>query len=633
MAKDIPPSGISHMQGRIVLLFLSVVWGPIWAADFHQDLLPQLQRHCWDCHNGRKAKGGVRLDGFTNLTSIYRQPKLWETAVRQIEERLMPPESRKVQPTQEERLALSDGLRDLLDNPAPGVIPLDPGPKIVHRLSRTEYNHTVRDLLGVSLRPADDFPADGGGGGGFDNNASTLFVPPLLLEKYLTAAEEVLAAAPPEALFRHPVTWYRSETAAATSDLRDLARRAWRRPVSAPEMARLVAFYQRTRRSGADSRAATLAAAKAVLVSPNFLFRIEQDPSGQTPAPIDDHALASRLSYFLWSSMPDATLFALADAGRLSQPKVLEAQVMRMLTDPKARALSEQFVGQWLGIRTLGSVAAPDPQKFPEFTPALREAMVAEPSEFFAGLLREDRSLLELLDSDYTWVNAELARHYGLDGVSGKTFVRVSLPDRRRGGVTGMAAVLTQTSYPQRTSPVLRGKWLLEEVFGTPPPPPPPLVATLSANDEKRDGQTFRQRLEQHRKDPNCAACHARLDPLGFALENFDPIGRWRTEVSGETVDASGQLPGGEAFVGPEALKKVLGARKQLFVRHLTEKMLAYALGRGVEYYDIPAVKHISEVVANDGHRAPRLILEIVRSAPFRLRRGAGFQEADGSPQ
>ena len=621
------------MQGRIVLLFLSVVWGPIWAADFHQDLLPQLQKHCWDCHNGRKAKGGVRLDGFTNLASIYRQPKLWETAVRQVEEGLMPPESRKVQPTQEERLALSEGLRDLLDNPAPGVIPLDPGPKIAHRLSRTEYNHTVRDLLGVSLRPADDFPADGGGGGGFDNNASTLFVPPLLLEKYLTAAEDVLAAAPPEALFRHPVTWYRSETAAATSDLRDLARRAWRRPVSAPEMARLVAFYQRTRRSGADSRAATLAAAKAVLVSPNFLFRIEQDPSGKTPAPIDDHALASRLSYFLWSSMPDATLFALADAGRLSQPKVLEAQVMRMLADPKARALSEQFVGQWLGIRTLGSVAAPDPQKFPEFTPALREAMVAEPTEFFAGLLREDRSLLELLDSDYTWVNADLARHYGIPGVSGPSFTRVSLPDRRRGGVTGMAAVLTQTSYPQRTSPVLRGKWLLEEVFGTPPPPPPPLVATLSPNDEKREGLTFRQRLEKHRKDPNCAACHARLDPLGFALENFDPVGRWRTEVSGEVVDASGELSGGVVIVGPEALKQVLLERRQLFLRHLTEKMLAYALGRGVEYYDIPAVKRITEVVAADGHRAPRLILEIVRSAPFRLRRGAGFQEADGSPQ
>lgn len=633
MAEDIPPSEVSNMQGRIVLLFLSVVWGPIWAADFHQDLLPQLQKHCWDCHNGRKAKGGVRLDGFTNLASIYRQPKLWETAVRQVEEGLMPPESRKVQPTQEERLALSEGLRDLLDNPAPGVIPLDPGPKIAHRLSRTEYNHTVRDLLGVSLRPADDFPADGGGGGGFDNNASTLFVPPLLLEKYLTAAEDVLAAAPPEALFRHPVTWYRSETAAATSDLRDLARRAWRRPVSAPEMARLVAFYQRTRRSGADSRTATLAAAKAVLVSPNFLFRIEQDPSGKTPAPIDDHALASRLSYFLWSSMPDATLFALADAGRLSQPKVLEAQVMRMLADPKARALSEQFVGQWLGIRTLGSVAAPDPQKFPEFTPALREAMVAEPTEFFAGLLREDRSLLELLDSDYTWVNADLARHYGIPGVSGPSFTRVSLPDRRRGGVTGMAAVLTQTSYPQRTSPVLRGKWLLEEVFGTPPPPPPPLVATLSPNDEKREGLTFRQRLEKHRKDPNCAACHARLDPLGFALENFDPVGRWRTEVSGEVVDASGELSGGVVIVGPEALKQVLLERRQLFLRHLTEKMLAYALGRGVEYYDIPAVKRITEVVAADGHRAPRLILEIVRSTPFRLRRGAGFQETDGSPQ
>jgi hypothetical protein len=621
------------MHGRVVLLFLNVVWGSIWAADFHQDLLPQLQKHCWDCHNARKAKGGVRLDGFTNLASIYRQPKLWETAVRQVEERLMPPESRKVQPSQEERLALSEGLRDLLDNPAPGVIRLDPGPKIAHRLSRTEYNHTVRDLLGVVLRPADDFPADGGGGGGFDNNASTLFVPPLLLEKYLTAAEEVLAAAAPEALFRHPVTWYRSETAAATGDLRDLARRAWRRPVSAPEMARLLEFYQKTRRRGADSRTATLAAAKAVLVSPNFLFRIEKDPPGQTPAAIDDHALASRLSYFLWASMPDATLFALADAGRLSQPKVLEAQVMRMLADPKARALSEQFVGQWLGIRTLGSVAAPDPHKFPEFTPALRESMMTEPTEFFAGLVRENRSLLELLDSDYAWVNADLARHYGIPGVNGSTFIRVSLSDRRRGGVTGMAAVLTQTSYPQRTSPVLRGKWLLEEVFGTPPPPPPPLVATLSPNDEKSEGLTFRQRLEKHRKDPNCAACHARLDPLGFALENFDPIGRWRTQVSGQTVDASGELPGGVVIVGPEALKQVLLERKQLFLRHLTEKMLAYALGRGVEYYDIPAVKRITEAVASDGHRAPKLILEIVRSEPFRLRRGVEFQEGDGSPQ
>jgi hypothetical protein len=398
-------------------------------------------------------------------------------------------------------------------------------------------------------------------------------------------------------------------------------------------MARLLEFYQQTRRRGADSRTATLAAAKAVLVSPNFLFRIEKDPPGQTPAAIDDHALASRLSYFLWASMPDATLFALADAGRLSQPKVLEAQVMRMLADPKARALSEQFVGQWLGIRTLGSVAAPDPQKFPEFTPALREAMMTEPTEFFAGLVRENRSLLELLDSDYAWVNADLARHYGIPGVNGSTFIRVSLSDRRRGGVTGMAAVLTQTSYPQRTSPVLRGKWLLEEVFGTPPPPPPPLVATLSPNDEKSEGLTFRQRLEKHRKDPNCAACHARLDPLGFALENFDPIGRWRTQVSGESVDASGELPGGVVIVGPEALKQVLLERKQLFLRHLTEKMLAYALGRGVEYYDIPAVKRITEAVASDGHRAPKLILEIVRSEPFRLRRGVEFQEGDGSPQ
>ena len=255
-------------------------------------------------------------------------------------------------------------------------------------------------------------------------------------------------------------------------------------------------------------------------------------------------------------------------------------------------------------------------------TPAMRDAMAAEPVEFVDSLIRNNGSVLDLLDANYTFANAALAALYGLTNVTTTQLIRVALPDRTRGGVTGMAAVLTQTSYPLRTSPVLRGKWILEEVLGTPPPPPPPLVATLPPDDKVREGQTFRQRLEAHRKNPNCSACHARLDPLGFALENFDPIGRWRTEVDGKAVDAGGTLSNGDVVQGPAELKDALLARKSLFVRHLTEKLLAYALGRGLEHYDIPTVKSVVTKVAADDYRLDTLILEIARSYPFLWRRG-----------
>ena len=611
-------------------LAFAVATGVACADEFVDGLQPLLQQYCTDCHNDRKAKGGVNLAKFTNAPSLYRDPKLWETVLRQVEERQMPPEGKNVRmPTQEERLHITDRLSQLLENPEPGVFPTDPGRTVARRLSATEYNNTVRDLLGVSLRPADAFPADGGGGGGFDNNADTLFVPPILMEKYLEAADELLAAADGARLRPVQPGFLRSAKSAARANLVRFARRAWRRPPEAEDVDRLVALYERTLKAGADDETAFKAAAKSVLVSPRFLFRTEPDPAGKEPRLLDDHSLASRLSYFLWSTMPDNRLSELADAGRLGKPEVLEAEVRRMLADPKARALSEQFVGQWLGIRTLGSVAAPDPGLFPVFTPGLRNAMVGEPVEFFAALLSGDRPLLELLDADYAWVNRDLAKLYGLPEPTGTNFVKVPLPDRNRGGVTGMAAVLTQTSYPRRTSPVLRGKWLLEEVLGTPPPPPPPLVATLSPDDSKQDGLTFRQRLEKHRKDPNCAACHNRLDPLGFALENFDPVGRWRTKIGEEPVDASGRLVTGEEVDGPVALKRALMARKHLFVRHLTEKMLAYALGRGLEHYDTPTVKRIMEDLARSDYRASHLVMEIVRSTPFRMRRGADHRDGD----
>lgn len=588
---------------------------------FLRDVQPLLKQHCYECHRGTKAKGGVNLAAFTNTASLYANPKLWETSVRQIEDRQMPPKDEE-QPAEAVRIKLAETLTQLLDNPAPEFVVHDPGAKLIHRLNRTEYNFTIRDLLGVDTRPADRFPADGGGGGGFDNNADTLFVPPILMEKYLAAADEVLAQARPDRLMKARPVWFRREHSVAADNVQWFARRAFRRPVEADEVKRLMALYESAREEGKPFLVGLKSAYKAVLVSPSFLFRTETEQPGDQPWRINDHELAARLSYFLWSSMPDDELSHAADLGRLREPAELENQVRRMLRDPKARALAENFTGQWLGTKRLHTTVSPDRGRFPQYTDGLRDAMAAEPLEFFASLLADDASLLRLLDADYTFANAELGRLYGVTNLTSTNLVRVTLPDRNRGGIVGMAAVLTQTSYPLRTSPVLRGRWILEEVLGTPPPPPPPLVATLPADDKVKEGLTFRQRLEKHRQDKNCAACHDRLDPMGFALENFDAIGRWRTQVDGQPVDARGVLTNGEEVNGPVELKAALLKRKQLFLRHLTEKMLAYALGRGLEHYDVPAVKEISDRVAKADYRATSLVLEVARSYPFQWRRG-----------
>lgn len=594
--------------------------GLVWADPYKDRVRPILVEYCFDCHDDDTQKGGVNLARFDSVRSLHSDPRLWESALRQIQEKSMPPRNKK-QPEGTEFHSLIDHLEQVLENPDPAWLPRDPGVKIPHRLSRNEYNNTVRDLLGVDLKPADRFPPDGGGGGGFDNNADTLFIPPVLMERYLAAAEDLLAAATRGNLIRQDPVWYSPESWAARSNLRWFAGRAFRRPVEKADMDRLLGLFQRTRRSGAGFDDALKVAYKAVLVSPRFLLRVERDRPGTGPQALDAYELASRLSYFLWSSMPDETLLAAAASGRLTQPAEWTAQVRRMLADPKARELSENFTGQWLGTRSLAQTANPNLNRFPEYTVELRDDMVAEPVHVFAGILRENSSLLELIDSTNTYANGRLAQFYGLPAVSGEAFQKVTLPDRRRGGVTGMAAVLTKTSYPLRTSPVLRGKWILEEVLGTPPPPPPPLVATLPQDDTVRDGRTLRQRLEEHRKKENCAACHARLDPMGFALENFDAIGRWRDKIAGEPVDASGVLPGGEVVDGPQALKEALLRRKDLFIRHLTEKMLAYALGRGLEYYDTPVVREIGDQLRRDGYRAETLVFAITRSLPFQNRR------------
>jgi hypothetical protein len=442
------------------------------------------------------------------------------------------------------------------------------------------------------------------------------------MEKYLAAAANLLDKA--DAKYWRFVTPAddASKDEAAERCIERFATRAFRRPVEPREVERFMSLFRAGNARGRSFDEALKLALRGVLVAPSFLFLVEKiDANADAPYRISEYELASRLSYFLWSAMPDDTLFDLAAKGTLHEPAVLEGQAKRMLADGKSRAFAESFTSQWLRVNTLGGVE-PDAKRFPTYNAELRDAMAEEPIAFFHALLRDDRPVTDLLGANYTYLNETLAVHYGVEGVTGQDFRRVELTDPSRGGVLGMAAILTLTSYAQRTSPVLRGKWVLEELLGTPPPPPPPDVKVLPPDDRPRGDQTFRQRLEQHRSKPACAACHAKLDPLGFGLESFDPLGRWRDEIGGVKVDASGTLTSGEKFVGPAELKEILIKQKSdLFVRNLTRRTLSYALRRGLEPYDNPTVKEIMTSVAEKDYRATVLIAEIVKSFPFQYRR------------
>ncbi|HEY6332598.1 MAG TPA: DUF1592 domain-containing protein [Blastocatellia bacterium] len=406
----------------------------------------------------------------------------------------------------------------------------------------------------------------------------------------------------------------------------NLARRAFRGPVPQAEVDKLVGLVSTAQKEGDSFEEGLCVAVEAMLVSPHFLFRIEHDPatgpgSNGAPHSISQYEFASRLSYFLWSSMPDDDLLQAADRGTLDQPRVLEAEVQRMLRDPKSHALAENFAGQWLELRKLES-ATPDRGRFPEFDEYLRMSMRRETELFFESLVKDDRGILDFIDGNYTFVNERLADFYGIPGVKGPEFRRVSLsPDSHRAGVLTQASVLTVSSYATRTSPVLRGKWILENILGTPPPPPPPDVPNL---DEAKIGtsMSMREQLELHRKNPTCAACHSRMDPLGFGLENFNAIGAWRTQDGKFTIDSSGILPDGSRFNGPRGLESIVKRKPDAFTECLARKLLIYGLGRGLEPYDDPAVKKIVASVAADNYRFSRLILEIVKSMPFQMRAG-----------
>lgn len=406
--------------------------------------------------------------------------------------------------------------------------------------------------------------------------------------------------------------------------IRRLATRAFRRPATEDEVARLVKLAEQARGEGDSYEQSIQVALQAVLVSPHFLYRMELDPAGQEgkPRDLNDFEVASRLSYFLWSSMPDDELLSLASAGKLRQDGNLEKQTRRMLADAKSKSLAENFAGQWLELRSL-DMRTPDKQLFPQYDDGLKAAMRTETEMFFDTIVREDRSIFDLLSADFTFANEKLAKLYGLKDVSGHEFRRVSLAGTERGGILTQASILTVTSNPNRTSPVKRGKWILENILGTPPPPPPPNVPELKEVKAGEAKGTLRERLEQHRANPGCASCHKSMDPLGFAMENFDAIGAWRDKEGDAPIDSAGQLPSGEKFRGPKELRELLlASRKPQFSRCLTEKLLTYALGRGVEYSDQCAVQKITAALEKDQFRFSRLVVEIVSSDPF-LKKGS----------
>jgi hypothetical protein len=593
--------------------------------DFTKEVAPLIGKYCVTCHGGMKPRAGLALDRFKDPESVQKNLKVWESVADNLRSGDMPPPN-KPRPNETELATLNAWLdRDVLKVQ---TSQRDPGRVTLRRLNRAEYNNTIRDLVGIAFQPADDFPADDVGYG-FDNIGDVLSMPPILMEKYLAAAEKIVEKAFQSEEARKRILIKRpddkvSKQEAARQILRAFAERAYRRPVAEDELRRLVRLADAGERSGGSFEDGIQLALQGVLVSPNFLFRVEADPKSDKPDAVrqlSDWDLATRLSYFLWSSMPDEELFQLARDGTLRKDGNLEGQVKRMLRDDKARALVENFAGQWLQTRNLKDFT-PDPALFPSFDEKLRLAMRKETEFFFAHVMKEDRSVLEFIDADYTFLNERLARHYGIQGVKGDEFRKVTLKDTPRGGVLTQASVLAVTSNPTRTSPVKRGKWILENILGTPPKDPPPGVEELKDDEKAQLTGTLRQRMEQHRANPNCAVCHESMDPLGFGFENFDAIGAWRTQEGKHSIDPSGTLPSGQTFKGPVELKAILKGREDAFARCLAEKMLTYALGRGTERTDRVFIEEIADNLAKGKYQFSALVIEIVNSDPFQKRRG-----------
>lgn len=590
---------------------------------FKDIVTPFVTNYCSRCHGQDRQKGGINFSPSLKNPGETASASRWKQAIAVVKSHEMPPEEQQKQPTDDERQKFLEGISKIKF-----LSSKDPGAFVIRRLTKVEYGNTLHDLLGVDAAVADELP-DEVFGEGYLNTLS-----PLQSEQYLAIANEAIArlmtsdngravklrkqllAKPPRAT---------ADQIEARKIARALARDAYRRPPTDEELDVLMRVFDLARENKLAYGDSLQLMLKAILVSPQFLFitpatKVE---TGESIVPLDDYQLASRLSYLLWSTMPDEELSALADHGKLHEPTILKAQVKRLLLDSRSRALFDGFGAQWLGLGTLESKTF-DTDKFPQMTSAMRAAMYDEGRLFFESIVRENCSVITFIDSDYTFLNGTLAALYGLDKeVTGPRWRKVKLTDPNRGGILGMPGVLAVTSFPNRTSPVKRGIWVLEQALGEHVPPVPPNVPSLEKQDKQTiENLTLRQRTELHRKDATCANCHKILDPIGFGLENFDAIGRWREkDDSGGAIDAAGELPGGKHFSSPKELKKIIAAREGDLARNLTEKLLAYALCRQLEGYDEIVVDRLVETLAKDGYRMQTLITEIVTSYPFTHRR------------
>lgn len=587
---------------------------------YRDEVTPFLNSYCVECHGNKKASRGVN---FTRM--MMKRPEAgefrrqWQIALTKVRDHDMPPQAAGKQPTDAERRMFVNwaGMIKFLS-------PEDPGPYVIRRLTKVEYGNTLHDLFGVDPSVAAELPDDVAGQG-YLNTFS-----PLQTEQYLAIANTVLdrtlgpSDGPPtkqqQKLFGKPPESGDARNAAGKI-ARTLAHSVYRRPANEKEIETLLKVFELGQANKLTYMASLRLMLKAMLVSPQFLFIMpaKDAETGKTIVPLDDHHLASRLSYFLWATMPDAELAALADSGKLHEPEVLRTQVKRMLGDSRSRALFDGFGAQWLGLGGLQGKSF-DTKKFPQMTPAMRTAMYDEARLFFESIVRENRGVVSFVDSDYTFLNGTLAPLYGLEKtITGPEMRRVKLTDANRGGILGMPGVLAVTSFPERTSAVKRGVWVLEQVLGQHVPPAPANVPALDKQDQQKVANlTLRQRTELHRKNPVCASCHKVLDPIGFGLENFDAIGRWRDrDDSGGPIDAAGELPGGKRFSSPKELKSIIAARKDELARNLAEKLLAYALCRQLEGYDEIIVDRLMESLARDEYRMQSLITGIVTSYPF----------------
>ncbi len=747
--RSLPYKSAMHLYLMLgVCLISDVIQGaePEAADHFEATVRPILVKYCGDCHDPEDKKNKIDFLKACDAEDISKDRELWKNVALQLRNRTMPPVDEE-QPSEDDRFQLSVWISETLRSTACQADEYA-GPVTARRLNRTEYDNTIRDLVGIKMDFTDFLPTDGSGGEGFDNNGETLFLPPLLMERYLEAAQRILDAAvitprfekefnpidflPPQAgdsdayhiqtgkeagivvnvylegdytlklylettATEHskavlkvdgipadrfeikPVsneekqpfvtvkvhlarglhslavhipgdaqavqfrqfkiseevpkhsnektlahqrifgTEHKETPQGAKQIINTFMHRAFRRPVTDAEVDRFFTLCERGSERGDPFAEAVKLALRAVLISPHFLFRVEPIPAESGIQPLDDYALATRLSYFLWVSMPDDELFALAAQGKLNDEQVLNEQITRMLKDPKVNAFAEEFTGQWLGTHEVARRVVPSTEKFKnEFSTELLIDMRNEPVHFIHHLLSENGSLLDLLASDYSYINARLAKEYGVKDVTGEEFRKYVFKEGERGGVLGMGGVHLLTSYPDRTSQVLRGAWVLETLLGTPVPSPPADVPPLEKAKVAKD-VSMREKLKKHRDNPACAACHDIIDPIGFGLDNFDVLGRWRDKEGKNDIDASGVMPDGKTFNGPKELKQILADKQAEYIQHLTEKMLGYALGRSLVDEDQCVLQRLTEHLESKDYKAQELIRGIVVSKPFRM--------------